>query len=281
MNRMAGFRCGGRYAQSLCVVAVLFAPTSHAQLPAGLSVPTARSETTTVRISPHEVTVAEFRQFVDATSYVTDAERAGGCASSDEARGGGAKSPARSWRAPGFDQGESHPVVCISWNDAHAFLAWRNRAKPGHRLPTADELTSVLRPAGAALPWGSDIRNACRHANVSRRAAVADPSWPGCDDGHTNTAPVGSLAEDAPGLWDVSGNVRELTQTCQMEARIDLGDARLNPQRCRSWVVIGSGFDSDLTLADPLSPLSSEQCCVEASEASVDRGFRWVQEIPR
>jgi len=70
-------------------------------------------------IGKTEVTVGQFRRFVEATGYRTEAETAGGCFSFD----GKAWQQAadKNWRNPGFKQEDEHPVVCVSWDNAQAY----------------------------------------------------------------------------------------------------------------------------------------------------------------
>lgn len=76
----------------------------------------------------HEVTVGQFRRFVEASGHVPEsvADGTGGYgwrADYDPAttkRGDAfeGRDPRYSWRNPGFAQGEDHPVVNVTWNDA-------------------------------------------------------------------------------------------------------------------------------------------------------------------
>jgi len=68
-----------------------------------------------------ETTVAEFRRFVEATNYQTEAETGAGCYVLNAAETGGEKRKGRHWRDPGFAQMDDHPVVCVSWDDAVAY----------------------------------------------------------------------------------------------------------------------------------------------------------------
>ena len=73
-------------------------------------------------VGKYPVTVGEFKRFVDATGYRTEAEQGGGAWVWDKGRGQ-EKSDAN-WRNPYMEQDDSHPVVCISWNDAKAYCDW-------------------------------------------------------------------------------------------------------------------------------------------------------------
>lgn len=164
-------------------------------------------------IGRFEVTVAQFRQFVKETSYRTEAERKGeseGVSSS----GGWSKVSGLSWRKPGFPQGDSHPVVHVSWNDGKAFCDWLSR-KEGKdiRLPTEAEWEYACR-AGTqtAYQWGDDPNGGTGWLNGADQTAKRKyPSWPcfNFDDGFLYTASVGSFKANAFGLHDMHGNVWE------------------------------------------------------------------------
>src|SRR5258706_5515623 len=93
-----------------------------------------------------EVTVAEFKRFADQSGYRTEAERdAGGQGRSgfihtDPAAGIPGAQAVTSWRSPGLAQADSHPVLCVSWNDARAYAQWLSK-KTGrrYRLPSEAE----------------------------------------------------------------------------------------------------------------------------------------------
>ncbi|MDX1655715.1 MAG: SUMF1/EgtB/PvdO family nonheme iron enzyme, partial [Candidatus Competibacteraceae bacterium] len=108
-------------------------------------------------IGRYEVMVGEFRRFVQESSYRTEAESGGG---SWVWTGSEWKlDPARNWRQPGFKQSESHPVVCVSWNDGVAYAEWLSQQTgQEYRLPTEAEWEYAAR-AGTATPFhfGSTI----------------------------------------------------------------------------------------------------------------------------
>ena len=172
-----------------------------------------------------EVTVAEFRRFADESGYRTEAERdvrALGCSGfiyADPAAAGPGAQAVTSWRRPGLAQAESHPVLCVSWNDARAYAQWLSR-KTGkrYRLPTEAEWEYAARAGStAARYWGDDPAQACRYANVADQSRFQ--TWGfgqkhECTDGHYFTAPAGGYASNRFGLYDMLGNAWEWTEDC-------------------------------------------------------------------
>ena len=174
----------------------------------------------------HEVTVGQFGRFVEASGYVPEsvADRTGGYgwrADYDPAttkRGDAfeGRDPRYSWRNPGFTQGEDHPVVNVTWNDAQALAAWLSKAEgKRYRLPTEAEWEYACR-AGTRTRYsaGDDPQSLGRAANVfDARTAKYWPRWAPMalegDDGYAFTAPVGSFAPNAWGLYDMHGNAWE------------------------------------------------------------------------
>ncbi len=81
----------------------------------------------------------------------------------------------RDWKAPGFDQDDAQAVVCVSWNDAEAYLRWLS-ARNGrrYRLPNAAE-AAQLTAAGAkpVSEWLADCSQSCR------KRLAHGPSWRG------------------------------------------------------------------------------------------------------
>jgi len=174
-----------------------------------------------VAMGRYEVTVGEFRQFVKATEYKTDAESREGCGKwkweEKEKKWNFEYVKNTDWRSlPDFSQEDDHPVVCVSWNDATAYTKWLSE-KTGHeyRLPTEVEWEYAARAQTiTARYWGNNPDDACHYANVADK--TAKETFPNfgihnCTDGYTYTAPVGQFKFNTFGLFDMLGNVWEWT----------------------------------------------------------------------
>jgi len=166
----------------------------------------------------YELTVGEFRRFVKATGYKTDAEKGKGCYVYKNPTDFWQKEKKANWRNPYFSQNDNHPVACISWNDATAYAQWLSRQTGQHyRLPTEAEWEYAAR-AGTTTSryWGNNPDEACRYANVADQSLKKKKSdWPwtihNCTDGYVYTAPVGRFKPNAFGLFDMIGNLWEWT----------------------------------------------------------------------
>ena len=169
----------------------------------------------TFAVGVHEVTRGEYARFVADTNYAMG----NSCyVKNDNTRGGGRKwveRSGRTWRNPGFRQTDRHPAVCISWDDAQAYVAWLSRRTGQHyRLLSESEWEYAARAATrTARFWGESSSGQCRYANGSDASSDFDDNV-GCNDGHTRTSPVGRYGQNNFGLHDVLGNVWEWTQDC-------------------------------------------------------------------
>lgn len=177
-------------------------------------------------LGKHEVTAGQFLRFLELSGYVPEsvADGTGGYGynpdydSAQTVRGDAfeGRDPKYSWRNPGFAQTDDHPVVNVTWNDAVALARWLS-AKEGvrYRLPTEAEWEYACR-AGTRTRYssGDDPAGLARIANVFDADAAANwPKWQAfalpSHDGHAFTAPIGSFAPNAFGLYDMHGNVWE------------------------------------------------------------------------
>ena len=177
-------------------------------------------------LGQYEVTVGQFRRFIERSGYVPEsiADGTGGYGYNADydpattARGDAfeGRNPKYSWTNPGFAQGDDEPVVNITWNDAVAMSAWLSQHEGQHyRLPTEAEWEYACR-AGTRTHYynGDDPQTLSRIGNTFDADTVKNwPRWQqfalAQHDGYAFTAPVGSFAPNAFGLYDMSGNAWE------------------------------------------------------------------------
>jgi formylglycine-generating enzyme required for sulfatase activity len=169
-----------------------------------------------VTISPfymgrYQVTVGDFRRFVNATGYKTDAEKNGGGKvwTGEDFE----KKPDANWKNPYFSQDDNSPVVFVSWFDAVQYCNWLsaqeglapvyaikgedvtwNYSANGYRLPTEAEWEYACR-AGTTTDFSTGNKITTNQANYN--------------DNVERTTAVGSFAPNPWGLYDMHGNVDE------------------------------------------------------------------------
>jgi formylglycine-generating enzyme required for sulfatase activity len=159
-------------------------------------------------IGKYDVTVGEFRKFSTATGYQTEAEKYDGCAvwNGEKSVYGNKKS----WKSPGFEQDDRHPVVCVSWNDAQEFTRWlAKESEKEYRLPTEAEWEYAARSGGKQERYAgfSDAGRLARYANFCDANCEMKFKSAGQDDGYRYTSPVGRYLPNDLGLYDMTGNV--------------------------------------------------------------------------
>jgi formylglycine-generating enzyme required for sulfatase activity len=145
----------------------------------------------------YPVTVGEFRSFVKATGYKTEAEKGDGAYVWKD---GWKKLKDANWRNPYFSQTDNHPVVCVSWNDAVAYAEWLSKQTgQAYRLPTEAEWEYAAR-GGTETDywWGNEIGD--NRANCYNSGS----QW-----SNQSTSPVGSFKANQFDLFDTVGNVWE------------------------------------------------------------------------
>lgn len=260
-----------------------------------------------------EVTVGEFRDFVNETGYRTDAEKGEGALGFfPEAKNHVERFQTEAsvtWRNPGFAQNDDHPVVCVSLRDAEAFCAWlSNKEGRTIRLPNEAEWEHAC-GAGTEgwYSWGRDPDKARQFANVADGALEAvHPGTTsfqravkleaGEGDGVVYTAEVARYRPNAFGLYDMHGNVWEWCQDRYQEDRYDRlmegvprqerdeftvtdpeGPESTDQHRYGDWRVIrgGSWFTA------PAYTRCSMRAYAEASKATCYTGFRVLREITK
>lgn len=181
-------------------------------------------------VSRYEVTRDQYEAFVRATNRPVG----GDCLTDRVKLGDWQYDAGTTFRDPGFSQAGNHPVACVNWDEAQAYVAWLNsQTDRGYRLLTEVEWEYVARGGDAlnhVYPWGNDQAKGCTSANASDQTMQAkyagvdksgykvfDPME--CADGWLNTSPVGSLAPNGFGVYDIIGNVAEWIEDCYSASR--------------------------------------------------------------
>jgi formylglycine-generating enzyme required for sulfatase activity/predicted Ser/Thr protein kinase len=146
------------------------------------------------RMGACEITVAQYRKFVQATGYVTQAERSNPPAG---------PAPSTSWQNPGYEISDGHPVVSVDACDAMEFCRWLSGEESvPYRLPTEAEWEYAARAAThTAWSFGDDF------------SLAGDYSWSDHLGGKGKLMPTvvaGDRRPNALGLYDIHGNVCEI-----------------------------------------------------------------------
>jgi formylglycine-generating enzyme required for sulfatase activity len=178
----------------------------------------------------YPVTVGEFKQFVNATGYKTEAEKGDGAWLSNQ---GWNKVKDANWRNPYFDQTDKHPVVCVSWNDAVAYTEWLStQTGQQYHLPTEAEWEYAAR-AGTETDywWGNDIDKT--KANYNNNLG--------------RTSPVGDYKHNPFGLYDILGNVWEWTYSEYEDKYNGKEKECISKNSNKNLVLRGGSWDSNPT----------------------------------
>ena len=236
-------------------------------------------------VSRHEITVGEFRRFVDATGHRARATRRGHSTAYDERSGNLVRRSRVDWKTDyaGQPAPDDMPVVHVSAEDAAAYAKWlADQTGKRYRLPSEAEFEYALRAGRQTrFPWGDGSPPA--GAGNFTGAGDESPSgrrwrhaFSGYTDGAWGPATVGSYSPNAFGLHDMPGNVTEWVADCWHDsyrrAPAD-GRAWINPG-CRTGVVRGGSWASSPAQTRSAWRLGSN---MDTTNARV--GFRVVREI--
>ena len=236
-------------------------------------------------IGQKEVSVAQFRMFVDQSGYRTDAERAGESTIYNHFSGRLTRKQGVNWALDyeGKPAGASDPVVHVSWNDAQAYADWLARGTgKAYRLPTEAEFEYALRGGSVTRFWWGDgspnrvVENLTGEGDTSRSQRSWTVAFSGYTDKHWGPAPVGSFEPNPFGLFDMGGNVGEWTRDCwhdtYIRAPVD-GSAWINPG-CTDRVIRGGYWASS-----PEQTRSAFRLFAKAAHHDARIGFRIARDL--
>lgn len=153
-------------------------------------------------MSATEVTIGQFRTFVDATGHKTEAEQR--------------RKATASWKLPGHDINDDSPVSVVTWSDAVQFCNWLSdhEGLPRAYVPHKQNIWEAANTPGYRLPSEAQWEFACRAGMSGNYGWGEKPeytgqfAWAGANTGGRPHA-VGTKAENGFGLFDMHGNVAE------------------------------------------------------------------------
>lgn len=186
-------------------------------------------------VGEFDVTRAEYAAFVRESG-----RPAGGNCNHPNREGKWAEDASATWENPGYQTSERDPIVCVSWQDAKAYVAWlSNKTGKAYRLLTESEWEYAAR-AGTATPfyWGAAPEGAKGKANCSACGSQWDNKQP---------APVGSFPANAFGLFDMAGNVWQWVEDCYVPnySGAPTDGAFVTTGDCAQRVMRGAGWWED------------------------------------
>jgi formylglycine-generating enzyme required for sulfatase activity len=188
-----------------------------------------------------------------------------------------------SWRETGFPRTGSHPISCVTWDDAQAYVKWLSeRTGQVYRLLSESEweYATRARVTPGTYPrffFGESEKDICEYANSAdetfKNLFPGTTGWPPnlCADGFAYTSPVGHFKPNAFGLYDMVGNVLTWVQDCYTDnltstpddgSPVNSSDCQLRARRGGSWYNF------------PRFLRSAQRWGIAASNRGFDHGFR-------
>jgi formylglycine-generating enzyme required for sulfatase activity len=232
-----------------------------------------------------EVTVGEFRRFVDSSGHRPRAVRRGHSLVYDARGGNFVRRSGVDWRHDymGRPAADDMPVLHVTAKDAEAYARWLSEMSgERYRLPSEAEFEYATRAGSTArFAWG-DASPPPRSGNLTGAADVAPDgrrwgnAFSGYGDRHWGPAPVASFRANAFGLHDLEGNVSEWVADCWHDGyrrAPTQGEAWVN-QGCRVRVVRGGAWSNS-----PAQSRSAWRIHSEADATNAKTGFRVVRDL--
>ncbi|MBF0153081.1 MAG: SUMF1/EgtB/PvdO family nonheme iron enzyme [Magnetococcales bacterium] len=171
------------------------------------------------------VTRGQWRRFAEATLFLTDAQKVGWA--TGMGKSGWGRQERLDWLQPGFDQDDTHPVVCVDWFDALEFASWLGQNSGiVYTLPSEAQWEYACR-ARTESPFHFGDTLHTRHCNYDGNGVYAAGEK---GENRRGTTPVGLFPANAFGLHDMHGNVWEWCSECHDGQMYDKPEAtRKNP----------------------------------------------------
>lgn len=237
-------------------------------------------------LSITEVTVADFRRYVQASNARPRATRRGHSIVYDERSGNFVRHSGVDWQSDynGGPALANSPVMHVSVRDAEHYAIWLSeQTGRSYRLPSEAEFEYVLRAGSSGrYPWGDAGTPPPRSGNFTGAEDVSPSgrrwynAFVGYGDGWWGPAPVGSFEPNAWGVHDVAGNLSEWVADCwhasYRRAPAD-GAAWFNPG-CRQRVIRGGNWANA-----PEQTRAAWRQSQDSDTTSARIGFRLVRGI--
>jgi sulfatase modifying factor 1 len=233
-------------------------------------------------VGKYEITRGQYAAFISGSGYMPPP----GCAVWDFSAGKFADNTAKFWHDPGFPQTDAEPVLCVSFDDAMAYVLWLSRVTgKSYRLLSEAEWEYAARAGTTtARHWGDGREQACMFASVFDLAAATkvgmvkgDNDQFSCDDGYTFTAPVGAFPANGFGLHDMLGNASEWVADCYNptnDGQPQNGAARLTGN-CEQRLTRGGAWSGK-----PWIVRAAERGRANANGRNSPLGFRVARDLP-
>lgn len=237
------------------------------------------------QMAKYEVTIAEFRKFIEATHYQAPQE----CTHRIGDKWFGSGKSDGSWDNNIYAHSEFHPVVCITRKDAIAYAKWLSQQSgKQYRLPTEAEWEYALRGGTYTRYFYGDeplSGKSCEYANLSDVYALHespkqyDASYKSgytiepCNDHELTTSVVGLYKANPFGIHDMIGNVVERLADCYQNSYHDAptDGSAVTKEQCDTYVARGGSWHWEAHRSSQRMPIGDN--FVAALE-----GFRLVQD---
>lgn len=208
-------------------------------------------------ISKNEISVKDFKLFIDNSDYVSDAINKNTSRIYDLKSGRLKNKTGINWQKNyiGKNANSNDPVIHVSWNDALAYSQWlSHQTDKNYRLVTEAEFEYVLRAGSRSLyPWGDGspaqvIENLTGNLDKSKDNPRFrwKKGFSKYNDHYWGPAPVGSFITNPFRLNDTAGNVMEWVMDCWHDSYTRAptdGSSWTNPG-CENHVIRGGSWSS-------------------------------------